>query len=56
MVFNRFGLFVTIHSIFLGITSFLFIWTLYTDFLNTGEFLTGALWVIKLFVLIHYVN
>ena len=56
MVFNRFRLTVTLLSILMGVTSFIFVWTLGKDYLIIGKFLIVMLWFIELLILIRFVN
>ena len=56
MVFNRFRLTVTLLSVLMGITSFIFVWTLDKDYLIIGKFLIAVLWAIELQVLVRFVN
>jgi signal transduction histidine kinase len=56
MVFNRFRLTVTLLSVLMGITSFIFVWTLGKDYLIIGKFLIVILWLIELQMLVSFVN
>jgi len=56
MVFNRFRLIVTLLCVSMGITSFIFVWTLDKDYLIIGKFLIVILWLIELQVLVRFVN
>ena len=56
MVFNRFRLTVTLLSILMGVTSFIFVWTLGKDYLIIGKFLIVMLWFVELLILIRFVN
>jgi nitrogen fixation/metabolism regulation signal transduction histidine kinase len=56
MIFNRFRLIVTLLSILMGITSFIFVWALDKDDLIIGKFLIVVLWFIELQILIRFVN
>ena len=56
MIFNRFHLNVILLATLMGITSFVFVWTLGRDYLVIGKFWIVVLWLIELIVLIRYVN
>jgi len=56
MVFNRFRLIVTLLCILMGITSFVFVWSLNKEYLIIGKFLIVILWLIELQVLVRFVN
>lgn len=56
MIFNRFHLSVTLLSILMGVTSFIFVWTIGKDYLIVGKFLILVLWLIELLILIRFVN
>lgn len=56
MVFNRFRLIAILLSVSMGLTSFVFVWTLDKDDLVIGKFLIVVLWFIELQALIRLVN
>jgi len=56
MIFNRFHLKVILLSILMGITSFVFVWTIGKDYLIVGKFLILVSWLIELLILIRFIN
>lgn len=56
MIYNQFNFRIVFRIILIGITSFIFAWSINQNYLSVAKFTFGALFVLQIFMLIDYIK